>query len=85
MKHPLKNIVEAQKKGIPKGIYSACTANALVLEAVMERAMKDGEYVLTTKTRTLGTYIVAEAPAAVADEAAEVPAEDGKAVPDTGR
>lgn len=50
MKHPLKNIVEAQKKGIPKGIYSACTANALVLEAVMERAMKDGEYVLIEAT-----------------------------------
>ena len=50
MKHPLKSIVEAQKNGIPKGIYSACTANELVLEAVMERAKKDEEYVLIEAT-----------------------------------
>jgi len=48
--HPLKKIVELQKKGIPAGIYSACTANELVIEACMERAMKDSDYVLIEAT-----------------------------------
>lgn len=48
--HPLKNIVLAQKKGIPLGIYSACSANELVIEAVMERALKDNDYVLIEAT-----------------------------------
>ena len=48
--HPLKKIVELQKKGIPAGIYSACSANELVLEACMERAMKDSGYVLIEAT-----------------------------------
>ena len=50
MGHPLKKIVEAQKKGIPSGIYSACTANELAIEAVMERAARDKEYVLIEST-----------------------------------
>ena len=49
-KHPLKGIVEAQKCGIPAGIYSACTANELVIEAVMERALKDTNYILIEAT-----------------------------------
>ena len=48
--HPLKSIIEAQKKGIPLGIYSACSANELVIEAVMERALKDNDYVLIEAT-----------------------------------
>jgi len=48
--HPLKKIVELQKKGTPTGIYSACSANELVLEACMERAMKDSDYVLIEAT-----------------------------------
>jgi D-tagatose-1,6-bisphosphate aldolase subunit GatZ/KbaZ len=48
--HPLKKIVEQQKKGIPAGIYSACSANELVLEACMERAMKDSDFVLIEAT-----------------------------------
>ncbi len=48
--HPLKKIVELQKKGIPAGTYSACSANELVLEACMERAMKDSDYVLIEAT-----------------------------------
>lgn len=48
--HPLKKIVELQKKGIPIGIYSACSANELVLEACMERAMEKSEYVLIEAT-----------------------------------
>lgn len=49
-KHPLKAIVEAQKKGIPAGIYSACTANELVIEAVMERALTDNSFILIEAT-----------------------------------
>lgn len=48
--HPLKKLVEYQKQGIPKGIYSACTANSYVIEAVMERALKENEYVLIEAT-----------------------------------
>ena len=48
--HPLKKIVQMQKKGIPAGLYSACSANELVLEACMERAMKDSGYVLIEAT-----------------------------------
>ena len=48
--HPLKEIVRMQKQGIPKGIYSACTANDYVIEACMERALMDNEYVLIEAT-----------------------------------
>lgn len=48
--HPIKNVVIQQKNGIPVGIYSACTASDLVIEAVMERAMKDNEVVLIEAT-----------------------------------
>ncbi|MGE5613734.1 MAG: class II D-tagatose-bisphosphate aldolase non-catalytic subunit [Bacillota bacterium] len=49
-KHPLKEIVRMQKSGIAKGIYSACTANDYVIEAVMERARELNEYVLIEAT-----------------------------------
>jgi D-tagatose-1,6-bisphosphate aldolase subunit GatZ/KbaZ len=49
-KHPLKEIVESQKRGIPAGIYSACSAHELVLEAVMERALINNCYVLIEAT-----------------------------------
>lgn len=49
-KHPLKEIVELQKNNIPKGIYSACTANPIVIEATMLRALEAGEYVLIEAT-----------------------------------
>lgn len=48
--HPLKKLVESQKKGNPVGIYSACSANELVIEAAMERALKDQDYVLIEAT-----------------------------------
>ena len=50
IKHPMLNIVESQKNGIAKGIYSACTASDYVIEAVLERALKDNEYVLIEAT-----------------------------------
>lgn len=37
--HPLKEIVRLQKAGVPVGITSICSANKMVLEAVMERAL----------------------------------------------
>ena len=48
--HPLRKIIESQKKGIAAGIYSACSANELVLEAAMERAKIDDDYVLIEAT-----------------------------------
>lgn len=48
--HPMKNIVVQQKNGIPLGIYSACSASDLVIEAAMERAKKDNNYVLIEAT-----------------------------------
>jgi len=48
--HPLREIVRMQKSGIPMGIYSACTANDYVIEAVMERARERNEYVLIEAT-----------------------------------
>lgn len=50
MQHPLKSIIESQKKGIPAGIYSVCSANELVIEAVMERGLKDNDFVLIEAT-----------------------------------
>lgn len=50
MKHPLLGIVENQKKGIPSGIYSACTASELVIEAVMEKAKEHNEFALIEAT-----------------------------------
>lgn len=48
--HPIAEIVAAQKKGIAKGIYSACTASDIVIEAVMEQALATGDYVLIEAT-----------------------------------
>ncbi len=48
--HPMINIAAQQKMGVPVGIYSACSANDLVIEAVMERAKKDSDYVLIEAT-----------------------------------
>ncbi len=49
-RHPLKDIVEWQKKGIPRGICSVCSANGYVIEASMEKAKEDGSYVLIEST-----------------------------------
>ncbi len=50
MKHPLLDLVKAQKSGIARGIYSACTASDYVIEAVLERALEDNEYALIEAT-----------------------------------
>lgn len=49
-KHPLQEIVESQKTGYARGMYSACTASDYVIEAVLERALKDNDYVLIEAT-----------------------------------
>ncbi len=48
--HPLKDIVQEQKCGIARGIYSACTANIYAIKAVMERALKNNKHVLVEAT-----------------------------------
>jgi len=48
--HYLKYLVTMQKQGVPAGIYSACSANEYVIEAVMERALKNNDYVLIEAT-----------------------------------
>lgn len=50
LKHPLLSLVENQKAGIKEGIYSACTASDYVIEAVLERALRDNRYVLIEAT-----------------------------------
>ena len=44
--HPLKHIVRLQKQGKAVGIYSACTANELVLRACMQRAKETNSVLL---------------------------------------
>lgn len=48
--HPLKHIVQLQKQGKAVGIYSACTANALVLRACMQRAKETNSVLLIEAT-----------------------------------
>ena len=48
--HPLKTILSSRRSGIPTGIFSVCSANDLVIEAVMERELKDDEYILIEAT-----------------------------------
>ena len=48
--NPLKQIVAQQKAGNPVGIYSACSANNYVIEAVLKRATVDNDVVLIEST-----------------------------------
>lgn len=48
--NPLKDIVINQKKGVFQGIYSACSANEFVIEAVLDKALQNNEYVLIEST-----------------------------------
>lgn len=48
--NPLKKIVELQKQGKNVGIYSACSANEYVIEAVMKRGISDSSCVLIEST-----------------------------------
>lgn len=46
----LIEIVKSQKNGVAKGIYSACSANEYVIEAVIERAILEKNYALIEST-----------------------------------
>ena len=46
MKHPIKEILEKRQKGNPTGIPSYCTANNIVIEAILEYYLESGDYVL---------------------------------------
>lgn len=48
--NPLIDIVKSQKNGVAKGIYSACSANKYVIEAVLERALISCDYALIEAT-----------------------------------
>lgn len=48
--NPLKELVKFQKNGVAKGIYSACSANEYVIEAVLERALLEKNYALIEAT-----------------------------------
>lgn len=50
MQHPLQQIVTLQKQGKQVGIYSACTANDIVLRACMQKAKQTHSYVLIEAT-----------------------------------
>ena len=41
--NPLLELIALRKEGIPAGIPSYCTANELVIEAVLEQAKRFGE------------------------------------------
>jgi len=43
-------IINYQKQGISKGIYSVCTANKIVIEAVMEMEIESSNYILIEST-----------------------------------
>ena len=49
-KHPLNNIIKSQKNGIPKGIYSICSANEYVIEVALKYAMQKKINVLIEST-----------------------------------
>jgi D-tagatose-1,6-bisphosphate aldolase subunit GatZ/KbaZ len=46
----LAGVVDAQRRGIARGIASACTAQTVVLQAVMEQALELGSGVLVEST-----------------------------------
>lgn len=49
-KHPLFDILEAQNRGISKGICSVCSANEYVLEATMKKGIETNDYILIEAT-----------------------------------
>ena len=48
--HYLQDIVKLQKRGIPQGIYSICSANPFVIEAALEQGLHDNTSVLIEAT-----------------------------------
>lgn len=50
MNNPILNLVALRKKGLPVGIPSYCTANSLVLEALLEQGCRFNDYLLMEAT-----------------------------------
>ncbi len=50
MGHPLLEVVKRQKQGDAFGVYSACTANKIVIEAVFEHAQENNRYAVVEAT-----------------------------------
>lgn len=48
--HPIKEMIEKRKKGIPCAMPSYCSANRFVIEAVLEEADRHGDTVLIEAT-----------------------------------
>lgn len=46
----LQNLVALQKRGIPEGIYSICSADSYVITAAMKKALTDDTFVLIEAT-----------------------------------
>ena len=50
MKNALQKLVTIQKEGKAVGIYSACSANPFVIEAVLKKGLEDNSCVLIEST-----------------------------------
>lgn len=50
MNNPILNLVTLRQKGLPVGIPSYCTANSLVLEALLEQGCRFNDYLLLEAT-----------------------------------
>lgn len=48
--HPIQKIISDYNKGVKKGIYSCCCANAIVIKAAMKQALDAGSEVLIEAT-----------------------------------
>jgi D-tagatose-1,6-bisphosphate aldolase subunit GatZ/KbaZ len=48
--HPLKQMIADRRSGVSRGIYSSCSANEVVIEAVMRRAQRGDDHVLIEAT-----------------------------------
>lgn len=48
--HLLKQLIEDRKRGLQRGIYSACSASQYVIEAVLQRALECGAAALIEAT-----------------------------------
>lgn len=46
----LKTIIEQNRKGVPRGIYSVCSAHPTVIEAAVEQALEDKSILLIEAT-----------------------------------
>ena len=59
MKDYLRDMVARRKQGEVCGIGSYCTANELVIEACMQRALRDHQVVLVEAPRTKSISLAA--------------------------